>query len=292
VDQPEWRKSLQFGACVTSEADVLQSNLFAGRVALVTGAGSGIGRVIALRFADLGARLVVAGRHRETLDETKRLIEEGGGACLAQSANIREVEEVEALVQALIAQFGRIDFLINNAGGQFPARPSEISDRAWRSVVDLNLNGTWNVCSRVGPHLIRQGFGAVVNIVHIYSLERGAAVFAHSGAARAGVINLTRSLANYWGRHGITVNAFAPGTIDTSAMREKELDALGDPDQEAKMLRDIPAHRLGTPQESAEICAFLCSPAARYINGTVIVADGGAMLHNWPDPAGWDMERP
>jgi NAD(P)-dependent dehydrogenase (short-subunit alcohol dehydrogenase family) len=140
---------------------------------------------------------------------------------------------------------------------------------------------------------VQQRFGAVVNVVHVYALERGAYLFAHSGAARAGVINLTRTLANYWGRHDVTVNAVAPGTIDTSAMREKELDQAGfDAESEAAALRALPAHRYGTPEEVAELCAFLCSPAARYVNGAVIVADGGQILHNWSEPAGWDMEQP
>lgn len=267
----------------------LRPELFAGRTALVTGGGSGIGRVIACRFAALGARVVVAGRHAETLAATQQTIEADGGECLAHPTDIRQVDQVEALVAAALARFGRLDFVINNAGGQFPARPSEISDRGWRAVVDLNLNGTWNVLSRVGPHLVRQRFGAVVNVVHVYVFGRGAPTFAHSGAARAGVVNLTRSLAAYWARHDVTVNALAPGSIDTSALREKEYAAML-ADYEAQQKKDIPAHRLGTPEEMAEICAFLCSPAARYINGAVLVADGAQYLGTWSDP--WDMERP
>ena len=267
----------------------LRPGLFSGRTALVTGGGSGIGRVIARRFAALGAQVVVAGRHAETLVEAQREIETEGGACLAHPTDIRQVEQVEALVAAALARFARIDFVVNNAGGQFPARPSEISDRGWRAVVDLNLNGTWNVLSRVGPHLIAQRFGAVVNVVHVYALGRGAVTFAHSGAARAGVINMTRSLAAYWARHEVTVNALAPGSIDTAALREKEYAHLI-AEYEARQKEDIPAHRLGTPEEIAEICAFLCSPAARYINGAVIVADGAGYLGNWSDP--WDMEKP
>ena len=267
----------------------LRPDLFTGRTVLVTGGGSGIGRVIARRFAALGAQVVVAGRHLETLAQTQQHVEAGGGLCLAHATDIRQVEQVEALVAATLARFGRLDFVINNAGGQFPARPSEISDRGWRAVIDLNLNGTWNVLSRVGPHLLAQRFGAVVNVVHMYVFGRGAVSFAHSGAARAGVVNLTRSLAAYWARHDVTVNALAPGSIDTSALREKEYAQLmaGYEEQQKK---DIPAHRLGSPEEVAEICAFLCSPAARYINGAVIVADGGQYLGNWSEP--WDMEKP
>jgi NAD(P)-dependent dehydrogenase (short-subunit alcohol dehydrogenase family) len=272
----------------TGMSEALRPGLFAGRTALVTGAGSGIGRVIARRFAALGAQVVAAGRHAETLAAAQADIEGAGGVCLAYPTDIRQVDQVEALVAAAIARFGRIDFVINNAGGQFPARPSEISDRGWRAVVDLNLNGTWNVLSRVGPHLLAQRFGAVVNIVHVYVFGRGAVSFAHSGAARAGVVNLTRTLAAYWARHEVTINALAPGSIDTTALREKEY-ALLMADYEAQQKKDIPAHRLGTPEEMAEICAFLCSPAARYINGAVIVADGAQYVGKWSDP--WDMEK-
>lgn len=269
---------------------VLREGLFAGRTVIVTGGGRGIGRVIARRFGELEANVVVAGRHVETLSEARAEIEGDGGVCLPHVTDIREVEQVEGLVAATIERFGRIDFLINNAGGQFPARPSAISDRGWRSVVDLNLNGTWNMLSRVGPHLTAQQFGAVVNIVHVYTLDRGAPAFAHSGAARAGVVNLTRTLAGYWARHNVTVNALAPGSIATEGLREREYAKLETPDYEPLQLQDIPAHRLGDPEEVAEICAFLCSPAARYINGAVIVADGGQVLANWTDA--FDMEIP
>jgi NAD(P)-dependent dehydrogenase (short-subunit alcohol dehydrogenase family) len=275
---------------MADDYSVLREGLFAGRTAIVTGGGRGIGRVIARRFGELGANVVVAGRHIETLDDARAEIEGHGGVCLAQLTDIREVEQVDALVAATVERFGRVDFLINNAGGQFPARPSAISDRGWRSVVDLNLNGTWNMLSRVGPRLTAQKFGAVVNIVHVYTMERGAPAFAHSGAARAGVVNLTRTLAGYWARHNVTVNALAPGSIATEGLREREYAKLETADYEPLQLKDIPAHRLGDPEEVAEICAFLCSPAARYINGALIVADGGQFLGNWTDA--FDMEVP
>ena len=269
---------------------VLRDGLFEGRTVLVTGGGRGMGRSIALRFAELGANVVVAGRHIETLTAVAEEVTSLGVTGLAQTADIRDLEQVDRLFDATRARFGGLDFVVNNAGGQFPARPSEITDRGWRSVVDLNLNGTWNVLSRAGPLLMDARSGAVVNIVHVYSFERGAPAFAHSGAARAGVVSLTRTLANYWGRHNVTVNALAPGSIATEALREKEYALLGTEDYESHQLRDIPAHRLGEREEMAEICAFLCSPAARYINGAVIVADGGQSLANWTDV--WDMEQP
>jgi len=256
-------------------------NLFEGRTALVTGGGRGIGREIALAFAGLGADLIIASRNPDTLAVTARDIEAMGRRCLAQTTNVRKPEEVDALVAASISRFGKIDFLINNAGGQFPARPFDISDNGWRSVVDLNLNGTWNVTSRVGKHMVERGFGAIVSIVHIYSFDRGAPPFVHSGAARAGVVSMTRSLAYYWARKGVTINSLAPGTIATAGVREEEFAYSDIENYEAVAIKDIPAHRLGETSEVAGICAFLCSPAARYINGASIIADGAYYMDNW-----------
>lgn len=256
-------------------------DLFAGTVALVTGGGRGIGREIALAFAGLGADLVIASRKPEHLEPTCRDIEALGRGCLAVPTDIRDPEQVDALLAAALERFGQVDHLINNAGGQFPSRPLDISDRGWRSVVDLNLNGTWNMCQRVGRHMVERGRGSIVNIVHVYSFERGAPAFAHSGAARAGVVNLTQTLAYYWARKGVTVNALAPGTIDTQGLHEEEFAHAETQDMAQRTIRDVPAHRLGTPQETAAQCAFLCSPAARYVNGIALRADGGQYLDTW-----------
>jgi len=256
-------------------------NLFADRVALVTGGGRGIGRAIALAFAQLGADVAIASRSVENLGPTEADIDKLGRRCFARVTNVRKVEEVDALVAATLATLGKIDFLINNAGGQFPARPLEISDNGWRSVVDLNLNGTWNVTNRVAKHMVERRSGAIVNIVHIYSFERGAPPFVHSGAARAGVVSMTRTLAYYLARKGVTINALAPGTISTQGLREEEFAQSELENAEDASIRDIPAHRLGEPEEVAAMCAFLCSPAARYINGAALIADGGYYMGNW-----------
>ncbi|MCX8073763.1 MAG: SDR family oxidoreductase [Candidatus Binatia bacterium] len=267
---------------------VFAPDLFRGRTALVTGGGRGIGRAIALAFARLGANVVIAARTPEPLTSTAQEIEALGSVCLAVPTNIREIDQVERLVAQTLERFGAIDFLVNNAGGQFPARPLDISDRGWRAVIDLNLNGTWNMLSRVGRHMLDRGFGAAVNIVHIYSFERGAPAFAHSGAARAGVVNLTRTLAYYWARRGVTVNAIAPGTVSTRGLREEEFSRAEVSDYESLAVRDIPAHRLADPEEVAAAVLFLCSPAARYINGAVLVVDGALSLDNWTPM--WDPE--
>jgi NAD(P)-dependent dehydrogenase (short-subunit alcohol dehydrogenase family) len=257
--------------------------VFNGRCALITGGGRGIGRATALGFARLGADVAVAGRTEDELRATADEIEREGRRSLVIPTDIREVEAVEAMVEQVWSELGGAHFVVNNAGGQFPARPSQVSDRGWRSVVDLNLNGTWNVCSRVVPRLIELGYGSIVNMVHIQSYDRGAPTFIHSGAARAGVVNMTKTMATYLAHHDITVNAIAPGAIDTAGFREKELAEL-DPDMAAVVARivaDTPAGRLASPDETAAQILFLCSPAARFITGQSLVADGGMINFNW-----------
>lgn len=264
-----------------SPLSVFAPGLFAGKTALVTGGGRGIGKAIALSFAQLGANVVIASRKREHLDPTEQEILALGVDCLSVPMSIRELPEVDALTEAAYARFGEIDFLINNAGGQFPARPWDISDRGFRAVVDLNLHGTWNMCSRIGTRMVKRGSGSIVNIVHVYSFDRGAAAFAHSGAARAGVVNLTRSLAFYYARHNVNINALAPGSIATQGLREEEYAKAEIEEFEKLQIRDIPAHRLGTADEIAAMTLFLCSPAANYINGASLIADGAQYLGPW-----------
>jgi len=255
--------------------------LFAGKTVVVSGGGRGIGKQTALAFAHLGANLVIASRKVENLEPTRAEIEALGVECLALPTDIRKVDQVDALLAAVEARFGSVDCLINNAGGQFPARPSAITDNGWRAVVDLNLNGTWNMCSRFGKRMAERGSGAIVNVVHIYSFERGAPAFAHSGAARAGVVNLTRSLAYYWARRGVTINALAPGSVSTAGLHEEEFARAEFENYEALAVQDVPAHRLADADEMAAIILFLCSPAAAYINGATLIADGALSLGNW-----------
>lgn len=257
-------------------------DLFAGRVALVTGGGRGIGRVTALAFARLGADVHIAARNGDNLARTAADIEALGRRVTSTVTDIRNTESVEAMVGACIEGLGKIDFLINNAGGQFPARPSEISDRGFRAIVDLNLHGTWNVCSRAVPHLIANGYGAVVNVVHNQVFGRGAPLFLHSGAARAGVVNMTHTMALYLARKGITVNALAPGPVDTEGFNEDEVANIAEDTKAyiAQIVRDTPVGRLQTADEVASHILFLCSPAARSITGQLLTADGGHAMGN------------
>jgi NAD(P)-dependent dehydrogenase (short-subunit alcohol dehydrogenase family) len=257
-------------------AGLFATGLFADRIAVVTGGGKGIGRATALAFARLGARVVLAGRDRSALDETRLEVESAGAEALVVPTDIRDVAGVERLRDRTLAHFGTYDFVVNNAGGQFLADPFGISDNGWRAVVDLNLNGTWNMCSRFVPHLLERRRGAVVNVVHVYSFDRGAAIFAHSGAARAGVVNLTRSLAPYLEAANVTVNAVAPGvTLSPSALASYGMTR--------EEVRSMPSRsRLAEPDDIAAVILFLCSPGGRIINGAAIVADGTDSLQNWP----------
>ena len=250
--------------------------LFAGKTAVVTGGGRGIGRSIAVGFARLGANVVIASNAPDELAEATPEIEALGVECLQAEVNIRDVASVEAFRDACLERFGTVDYLINNAGGQFQAHPFDISDNGWRAVIDLNLNGTWNVCSRFIRHLMERQTGSIVNIAHVFSFERGAPMFAHSGAARAGVVNLTRSLAPYAEQRNVTVNALAPGTTISP-------EAAANYGMTTDEWRAQPSRaRYADPEDMAAIVLFLCSPAARMLNGAVVVADAASTQFNWP----------
>ena len=264
--------------------------LMAGTVTLVTGGGTGIGRATAGAFARLGSSLVLAGRRADLLDETADdLRSRFGSTVLCVPTNIREPAAVEALCDAAYAEFGRVDTLVNNAGGQFPSLPSQLSDNGWRSVVDLNLNGTWTMLNRFMTPMVEGGGGAIITMVHTYVFDRGARFFVHSGTARAAVLSLTRTMASFLAPHGVTVNAIAPGLIDTSGMREHEGEVVGALELDSLAETGLTStRRAGTPEEVAAAIVWLASPGARYITGTVTVVDGGLVLDNWPDP--WERD--
>jgi NAD(P)-dependent dehydrogenase (short-subunit alcohol dehydrogenase family) len=260
---------------------VFRPETFSGTTALVTGASRGIGRRTALAFANLGANVIATSRTTADLETLCDEIVTAGGHARAVTTDIRDVAQVERLRDSAVEAFGRVDFVVNNAGGQFPARPSGISDRGWRSVIDLNLNGTWNMCSRFCPVLAEQGFGAVVNIVHAFVFERGAPLMAHSGAARAGVVNLTRSLAPYLAARNVTINTLAFGSIRGGGF-DSELAQLERDRADAEATTERYAVRMGTEEEIAAIILFLCSPAARFVSGSTVVADLGGQQRNVP----------
>ncbi|MGH8057894.1 MAG: glucose 1-dehydrogenase [Candidatus Entotheonellia bacterium] len=243
------------------------------RVAIVTGGGTGIGKAIALELAGLGADVVVASRDLQHLEPTAMEIRALGQRGLAVPTDIRIPAQVEALVEQTVAQLGKIDIHINNAGGQYSGPAEELSVEGWRSVVDLNLNGTFYCTQAVARQMMHTGGGVIISIVASFGL-RGTPGLAHSSAARAGVINLTRTLALEWAKHNIRVNAIAPGVIMTEGALSEMLIT---PDAIEQIERAIPLKRLGTPDDIAQLVVFLVSDAATYITGETIAADGG----NW-----------
>ncbi len=249
---------------------VLRPQLFEGRQALVTGAGSGIGRAIALRLAALGMSVFGVGRRREMLDETASLAELLPGTFRFESCNVRDSDAISALVQR-VGEEGGIDLLVNNAGGQFFAPASEISRRGWDAVIDLNLSAVFTVTKAAYPFL-RASRGAVVSI-SLSGVDRGSMGLAHSIAARAGVLGLTRSLALEWAADGIRLNCIGPGTVVTEGLSGEA----------AKPLLEglVAATPMGAPtsvEEVAELTAFLASPAGRLMTGQLIQIDGAAHL--------------
>jgi NAD(P)-dependent dehydrogenase (short-subunit alcohol dehydrogenase family) len=243
------------------------------RVAIVTGGGTGIGRAIAVELAALGADVVVTSRDPQHLEPTAADIRALGRRALAIQTDIRIPSQVEALAEQTVAQLGKIDIHINNAGGQYPAPAEDLSVEGWRSVIDLNLSGTFYCSQTVARQMMRTDGGVIVNIVANFGL-RAAPGLVHSAAARAGVINLTRTLALEWAKYNIRVNAVAPGVVMTEAALA---EMLIHPDVIENIERAIPLKRLGTPEDIAHVVTFLVSDAAAYITGETIAADGG----NW-----------
>lgn len=246
----------------------LRADANAGRVALVTGGGTGIGRATAVELAATGASVVVCGRRVEPLSETARVIEASGGQCLAVPTDIRESEQVTALVDAALERFGALDVLVNNAGGQFSAPAESLSDNGWRAVHRLAVDAAWTVTREVATRSMIPRRGGLIVFVG-FSPLRGIPDFAHACAARAAVANLASGLALEWSRHGIRSLCIAAGTILTEGLAQYGSDAI------ERWTRAVPLGRLGTPEEVGTLIAFLATPAAGYITGTTIALDGG-----------------
>jgi len=247
------------------------SDLLAGDVALVTGGGTGIGAAVATALVAGGARVVIASRSQEHLDQGAAEIEAATGvAVMTRACDIRRPEQVEELLDAVQAAHGRLDVLVNNAGGQFPQRAERYSVKGWNAVIDNNLNGTWYVTQAVGRAMISGGGGRIVSIIANH--YRGIPGGAHTSAARAAVANLTKTLAVEWGRHGIRVNAVAPGPIEASGFT-----ATYDP-RVVQRARELPLGRLGTVDEVAAAVLFLASAASSWTTGTTLDVTGGQHL--------------
>jgi citronellol/citronellal dehydrogenase len=236
-----------------------------GKVALITGGGTGIGRATARELVRTGAQVAICGRREEPLAAVQ---EELGAACLAVQTDIREPDQVEKLVDRTLERFGRIDILVNNAGGQFTAPAEEISLKGWRAVHRLAIDAAWDLTLAVATRsMIPNRDGVIVFIG--FSPRRGMVDFAHAAAARAALENLAGSLALEWSKHGIRSVCVALGNIATES-----LDGYG-AERVAEWEREVPLGRLGMPEEAAALIAFLVSPGGAYVTGTTVVMDGG-----------------
>jgi citronellol/citronellal dehydrogenase len=255
---------------------VFRPGLFDGRVVLVTGGGTGLGRCTAHELASLGAQVVIAARHPEALDKTKGEIALAGGKCSTALVNIRDEQAVDGLIATVLERHGRLDGLVNNAGGQFVAPLADMSPNGWRTVIDLNLNGTYLMSRAAYRAWMKDHGGAIVNM--LADIWTGYPGMGHMSAARAGIENMTFTMSMEWARSNVRVNCIAPGTILSNGMLTYTPDVQRRTAEEA--VRQ-PAARLGTESEVSAAIVFLLSPAAAFITGETLKVDGGAQFHKF-----------
>lgn len=256
-----------------------RSGLFEGRVVLVTGGGSGIGRCTAHELAALGASIALAGRTLGKLEAVSAELRSSGTRVTHHPLDIRDEASVQRVVGDVLREHGRLDGVVNNAGGQFPAAAENISLNGWDAVVRTNLGGGFLVAREAYRQFLHEHGGAIVNL--IADMWGGMPGMSHSGAARAGMLNLTESLAVEWARSGVRVNAVAPGWIASSGLDRYPPETVA---QLRRLRRIVPLQRLGTEAEVSAAIVFLLSPAAAFITGSCIRVDGGVpnARHTWP----------
>jgi citronellol/citronellal dehydrogenase len=260
---------------------VYRPELFKGKAAVVTGAGSGFGFAIATLFARLGADLAILGRDEARLAKAKAFFESFGPRVYVEAFNIREHPRCAAFVVNVWRELGRLDVLINNAGGQFPQMALDFKPKGWNAVIDNNLNGTWymmQAAARVWAE--HKAPGSIVNIVADF--WRGMPGIAHTAAARAGVTYLSKSVAVEWAPLGIRVNCIAPGVLETSGFAHYPPEGL------KTYAEANPMKKPGDAWDVAEACVYLAAPSAKFITGEVLTVDGGQQC--WGDP--WPTGRP
>lgn len=250
--------------------------LLSGKIGLVTGGGSGIGRATALTFARDGARVAVVDYHLETAEETVELVRQAGGEALAIRANVANEDDVKAMVEQAVDVFGRVDCVSNNAafGGGFALLP-DVTAKNWQLAQDVTLKGVWLCMKYQIPQMLKQGGGAIVNIASLSGV-RGEAMQAPYSAAKGGVIALTKTAAAEYAQKGIRVNAINPGGIRTPAIVDYFAKVPGAEEHTAKVHA---MRRLGEPEEVADAVAYLCSDRASFITGTTLDVDGGIMVN-------------
>jgi len=265
---------------------VFRDGLLDGQVALVTGGGSGIGFGIARTLGRLGAHVAIASRNAERLADAVRRLEGEGVAASAHPIDVRDPERVRAAVEEIAGRHGRIDVLVNNAAGNFYAPSESLSPNAWKSVVEIDLYGTF-FCSQAVLPVMRDGGGGRIVNVSMTLHYRGWPMMAHATAAKAGIDALTRTLALEWAPHGVRVNAVAPGPIPTEGVRKAFAPPPGTEAPDLGFIeramadhatRTIPLGRWGAPEDIGNMVAFLASPAGDWVTGAIFVVDGGEWL--------------
>lgn len=244
----------------------------AGRVALITGGGSGIGLGIAKAFARCGAKVVLASRDLEKLEKAVSEIAELGGEAFAVQADVRSPEAVENAVRVAVETFGSLDVMIANAAGNFVVPAAEMSANAWKVVIDIDLNGTFYCARAAYPELKQSRFGGRFLAISTTRALEGWPGCAHAGAAKAGILSLIRTLSSEWGPDGIRCNTIAPGAIGDTEGVKRIYEEQGKADSQ---LSSIPLGEFGKTKDIAEAAVFLCSDAGSYITGTDLVVDGG-----------------
>lgn len=274
----------QFGATredLASRPTVYTSDLFSGKGVIVTGAGGGLGLAIATLFARLGANLAINGRNEEKLASAAEFLHSFGGRVLAVPMSIRDREQVNGFIGQVNREFGAIDVLVNNAGGQFPQAALDFSVNGWNAVIDTNLNGTWWMMQSAARHWVKNKQpGSIVNIVA--DIWRGMPGIAHTCAARAGVIYLSKSVAVEWAPHDIRVNCLAPGCCESTGFHNY-------PEDGAATFQDSnPMRHAGDEWDVAEGVVYLAAGSGKFVTGEVLNVDGGQQL--WGDP--WPTGRP
>jgi NAD(P)-dependent dehydrogenase (short-subunit alcohol dehydrogenase family) len=259
-------------------AKMLRDDALLDKVIVVTGGGSGLGKAMTKYFMELGAKVVITSRDLEKLKNTASELEnETKGTCLPLSCDVRHYEQVELMLQEVIKTYGKVDILLNNAAGNFISPTERLSANAFDTVIDIVLKGTKNCTLAFGKHWIdtKQTSATILNIVTTYAFT-GSAYVVPSATAKAGVLALTRSLAVEWAKYGIRSNAIAPGPFPTKGAWDRLLP--GDLKEKFDLAKKVPLKRVGDHQELANLAAYLVSDFSAYINGEVVVIDGGEWL--------------
>ena len=257
---------------------MLRDDALQGKVIVVTGGGSGLGKAMTKYFLELGAKVAITSRDLSKLTSTATELETvTGGTCLPLQCDVRHYEEVENMLQQVLTSFGKVDVLLNNAAGNFISPTERLSANAFDTIIDIVLKGTKNCTLAFGKHWIdsKQTSATVLNIVTTYAWT-GSAYVVPSATAKAGVLAMTRSLAVEWAKYGIRTNAIAPGPFPTKGAWDRLLP--GDLAQKFDLAQKVPLNRVGDHQELANLAAYLVSDFSAYINGEVIVIDGGEWL--------------